>query len=650
MNSTSNVHMSLPRGAARAIPMLLALTALLLTMVTPFVGRAGATLPGSSFDATDAVVDVGGNIVQLPDVCGDADDDGPINGASTKLNVIHTDVPPTINPNARHPPHSDLCTIWVGSEITPGPDPQFLVYLAWERAAAGGSSGAYWEFQKEELPCATTAEDCNPYAGRSPGDFLVHFDFQGNSLDDVTLRFFDGTQFGDGINPGDFLPDPAGEASVHEDRLFGEAVLNLTELGVLDPSGPECTAFAGLIPGSATGNSDQSDFKDIVLTDANPTLTNCGHVEVVKDVVGEDDHGQAFPITLADGDQLDRTEELGHGDSFSQLDVLRGDGYAVSEDVPDGWSLVGIECLAEDGSDAGPADGFTVIAGETTTCTVTNAPQLPELTVVKDVVNDDGGTASAATFPVTVNDLEVELSPAEGDTAQVVLLDLAPGDYTVAEGETGGYELVSVVCEGSGEVSEDLATITLGLGDSGTCTVTNDDLPVGIEVTKVADQASVVFDPDSTEPQVVTYTYTVTNTGETPLGDLSLVDDMLGDITLDGDTLAVGGTLVGTATHTVTQADSDAGAIENVASVTGTSPDGRTVVDDDDEVVTVTEVAGVVIEKPPVVPAPPPAPVLSATGFDAIGLAIMSAVMAALGLALLVLTPAGVAARGRRKD
>ena len=160
--------------------------------------------------------------------------------------------------------------------------------------------------------------------------------------------------------------------------------------------------------------------------------------------------------------------------------------------------------------------------------------------------------------------------------------------------------------------------------------MTNDDLPIGIQVIKVADQEAVEFDAAG-DPQEVTYTYTITNTGEVELTDLSLVDDVLGEILLPTDTLPVDGVILVTATHTVTAADAATGSIVNVVVVTGTSPDGREVDDDDDEVVTVTTLDVLPDAQEP----PPAAPTLPATGANTQDLALWAALATALGLSLI---------------
>ena len=67
--------------------------------------------------------------------------------------------------------------------------------------------------------------------------------------------------------------------------------------------------------------------------------------------------------------------------------------YAVSEGAHDGYAVsYSADCTS------------TLAIGETKTCTVTNDDIAPVLTVVKHVVNDDGGTKTAADFSLTVDD------------------------------------------------------------------------------------------------------------------------------------------------------------------------------------------------------------------------------------------------------
>jgi hypothetical protein len=140
------------------------------------------------------------------------------------------------------------------------------------------------------------------------------------------------------------------------------------------------------------------------------------------------------------------------------------------------------------------------------------------------------------------------------------------------------------------------------------------------------------------ENATVTYRYLITNNGNVPLSDLSLFDDKIGDIPVPDVTLEPGESITVDATYTVTAADIAAGEIENVAIVTGYTPDGVEVTAEDDEIVFPVEVLPVVVTQPaptPVVAAKP----LPRTGVDAGLLLTIGLLMAAMGAAALLFTP-----------
>jgi hypothetical protein len=94
-----------------------------------------------------------------------------------------------------------------------------------------------------------------------------------------------------------------------------------------------------------------------------------------------------------------------------------------------------------------------------------------------------------------------------------------------------------------------------------------------------------------------------------PLTEVELVDDVLGTITLDVDVLAPGASVTATATHVVTADDLSDGTIVNVATGSGTGPDGTEVEDDATETVHVAAALPFVLDRepPPAAPDPPPA-------------------------------------------
>ncbi|MDN4613108.1 hypothetical protein P5G50_01475 [Leifsonia sp. F6_8S_P_1B] len=81
----------------------------------------------------------------------------------------------------------------------------------------------------------------------------------------------------------------------------------------------------------------------------------------------------------------------------------------------------------------------------------------------------------------------------------------------------------------------------------------------------------------------ITYTFTAQNTGQTTLRNVTISDPLPGLSALTyawpatAGTLAPGQKVTATATYTVTQADADAGKVDNVATATGSTPSGSTV-------------------------------------------------------------------------
>ncbi|MFU8842099.1 MAG: LPXTG cell wall anchor domain-containing protein, partial [Nitriliruptoraceae bacterium] len=120
-------------------------------------------------------------------------------------------------------------------------------------------------------------------------------------------------------------------------------------------------------------------------------------------------------------------------------------------------------------------------------------------------------------------------------------------------------------------------------------------------------------------------------TGDTPLLDVTLTDDVIGDLTdeLSVTVLPVGASTVVEVAYTTTAAQLDAGQVVNVATTTGTTIEGATVEDEDDETVFLVEVLEVVEELPK-------------TGFDAV-------LLTAAGLAMSLLGAAAVWLADRRR-
>src|SRR5262249_52008730 len=113
-------------------------------------------------------------------------------------------------------------------------------------------------------------------------------------------------------------------------------------------------------------------------------------------------------------------------------------------------------------------------------CTITNNDIAPVLHLRKIVVNNNGGTKTTADFTLTAN------GSGSNDLSGTSPVDSGSGfkadTWALSETNVYGYTASSWVCVGGIQSG---ASITLGVGQEATCTITNDDQPGTIIIKKV---------------------------------------------------------------------------------------------------------------------------------------------------------------------
>jgi len=123
------------------------------------------------------------------------------------------------------------------------------------------------------------------------------------------------------------------------------------------------------------------------------------------------------------------------------------------------------------GGDCDAAGNVTLALGDEKTCTITNSDVQPKLKLVKTVVNNFGGTATASDFQAKINGVNVDWDTFYGRNA---------GTYTASESFTvAGYT--------AGDWGGDCAangSVTLAVGDEKTCTITNSDIQPRLKLVK----------------------------------------------------------------------------------------------------------------------------------------------------------------------
>src|SRR5207247_2024534 len=109
----------------------------------------------------------------------------------------------------------------------------------------------------------------------------------------------------------------------------------------------------------------------------------------------------------------------------------------------------------------------TIAAGETRTCTIVNDDVQPKLIVIQHVINDNGGTATAAGFTMSVagSTPSPPSPPPYASLVRSVALDA--GSYSVSASSIAGYAQTCASTDCSG---------TIAAGETRTCTIVNDDV------------------------------------------------------------------------------------------------------------------------------------------------------------------------------
>ena len=211
--------------------------------------------------------------------------------------------------------------------------------------------------------------------------------------------------------------------------------------------------------------------------------------------------------------------------------------YTAGETLLSGYTFEGFSGDCD-------ANGDTTVAlGESKTCTVTNNDQPAYLTVIKHVVNDDGWSYVAGDFTMTINGITVPAGASfAGAESPGVTRQVYPGSYNVTESGPVPYAAsYSAGCTGS-----------IALGQSKSCTVTNDDLKISIDIEKWTNgqDADAPIGPYVHKGDPINWTYKVTNTGDVTLSNVVVTDSKGATVSCPKTTLLAGELMTCTASGT----------------------------------------------------------------------------------------------------
>jgi len=291
---------------------------------------------------------------------------------------------------------------------------------------------------------------------------------------------------------------------------------------------------AGLpLAGDATGETFQvSPGSDVTCTiennDIEPQLT------LVKDLVNDNGGDLTiadFAISI-DGSVVTSgvaNPVLANTDiEISELDL---DGYTAGT-----WECVDANLLSTGLPAAGAATGeiFQVSPGSDVTCTIENNDIAPQLTLVKNITNDNGGDAVVEDFEISIDGGVVTSGVANPVQANT---DIEISELDLAAYAEGTWECVDATSLTSGLPAAGLATgvtIQLKQGADVTCSITNNDLGIDLSIAKSVDDSTPNIG------QVITFTLTVVNNGPDVATNASVNDVVPAGFTYEPGSIAGG--------------------------------------------------------------------------------------------------------------
>ncbi|MGI0027020.1 MAG: hypothetical protein ACREAD_04185, partial [Nitrosopumilaceae archaeon] len=261
------------------------------------------------------------------------------------------------------------------------------------------------------------------------------FDPTGDSSIDVTITYTKATA-------GDLLVSMGGHISLSSDYTGG-----LTTAVTINGSPYHHRAVSASF--TNVGNQDMQ------LASGAVAVVTTGTITVIKKIIN--DNGGTLTISgvtlKIDGNTV----------TNGTSNTLGAGSHTVSETAISGYT-------ATFSGDCNSSGVVSLVAGQNAVCTITNNDNSATITVIKKIINDNGGTATLSSFtPLKVDATTVTNGTATG---------FSPGSHTVTETNAAGYTATfSGDCNSSGVVS-------LTTGQNAVCTITNNDNAGTITVIK----------------------------------------------------------------------------------------------------------------------------------------------------------------------
>jgi hypothetical protein len=342
------------------------------------------------------------------------------------------------------PNKDDLKRIYIANKTV---NNKTYLALGWVRIpqnTTSASAHVAFEFNQNQTLCGAGSDGLVTRSTANGGDMLIVYDFEGSSTDTPAIKLsrwigsgacevgsnsppcWGNTQvltdlgFAEGkVNTSDVgsVTDTIGPITPQNlgNNEFGEAIIDLTSAGVIDPTNPtSCISFGRVFGVSrSSGQSSQAQMKDLV-GPGDISITNCATVIIHKVTVPSPDTTTDFnytknfttdPTSIATFTLKDGETKTYSGSVFPKIDAT-----VIESDPSPQYALTSITCTA-----ASTATGistnlttrtleFDIASGQLLECTFTNTRQKVQSSLDTDpwIYPNDDATVDAGTGETNV--------------------------------------------------------------------------------------------------------------------------------------------------------------------------------------------------------------------------------------------------------
>jgi len=277
----------------------------------------------------------------------------------------------------------------------------------------------------------------------------------------------------------------------------------------LGESGP--AGYSGTWSCTGGGVLDQ-DGVSLTLADTNPaqettcTLTNTAQpatLTLVKTLTVDNGSDSTLADWILTATGPAPFTVSGAANSASVVNQLVGAGnYSLNESGPPGFDRGPWNCV-DTQAGAVASDPLVLANGANVTCTIVNDDLPSTLTLVKEVMNDNGGNAGVDEWTLSADGTGA--NDHSGTTSEWAGGFTVNADtYTLGESGPSGYTPSAWVCVDtqSGTVASD--PLVLGNDRDVTCTITNTDVPATLVLSKTVNNSFGGNDAANTFPLTLT--------------------------------------------------------------------------------------------------------------------------------------------------